>query len=274
MSKCVRRSAQCAVPFLGLWVAGCFVSDDEIQSKIDGDGDNVPLGEDCAPSDRAFSQVVEWYADVDGDGYGAGGLLSGCESLRPTTNTADNADDCDDSNPSAYPGADERYYDGVDQDCAGVDADGNGSNDDYDQDADGFEVDVDCDDTDAALKPDESLEEVHYDGVDNDCNLATGDGDKDGDGYWSANYYGKAPGSELSPPIGMDGDCYDDVDNPEGEISSLNGFPAPRAQEVYPGSAAEIPYDGVDSACDGDDAEFDADGDGEPSMVYSDRSGA
>ena len=258
----------------GLLASGCFVSDADIQSKLDDDGDNVPLGEDCAPNDRQFSAIVEWYADVDGDGFGAGDLISGCESERPTTNTADNADDCDDSNPSAYPGAEERFYDGVDQDCAGEDADGNGSNDDYDQDADGYEVDVDCDDVDPTLYPDDSLEEVPYDGVDNDCNLETGDGDKDGDGYWSVDYATKAPGSTLTPEAGFGGDCYDDSDAPEQDVSRHNGFATPRPDEVYPGSPAEVPYDGIDSACDGDTNEFDADGDGDASLAYPNRDGA
>ncbi len=249
----------------------CFVSDDDRKAALDEDGDGVPLGEDCAPQDRTASAFSEWYADVDGDGYGSGDLIEGCEGDRPTTNTADNAEDCDDSNPSAYPGAAERYYDGIDQDCAGDDVNGDGVIDDYDQDLDGFDVDEDCDDTDPELKPDDSLTEVPYDGIDNDCNLLTGDGDKDGDGYWSANYNEKAPGSELVPSPGMDGDCFDDSDAPEQEVTPINGFPLPSPESVYPGSAAEVPYDGVDSDCGGDEFEFDADMDGYASAAYPDR---
>ncbi len=256
------------------FLPGCFVSKEEIDAALDADGDNVPLGEDCAPNDGAYSQIVDWYADVDGDGFGAGELISGCESDRPTTNTSDNADDCDDSNPSAFPGAEERYYDGVDQDCAGEDADGNGSNDDYDQDGDGWEQDQDCDDTDPNLAPDPSLTEVPYDGIDNDCDLTTGDGDKDGDGYWSVDYYTKAVGSELSPPVGFDGDCFDDFDSPEQEVSPHNGIPTPDPESVYPGAPTDVPYDGIDSDCAGNEREFDADGDGFASAAYPDRSGA
>ena len=252
--------------------SACFVSDEDRKAALDEDGDGVPLGEDCAPQDRTASVMAEWYADVDGDGYGAGDLIEGCEGDRPTTNTADNADDCDDSNPSAYPGADERYYDGVDQDCAGDDANGDGVVDDYDQDLDGYSVDEDCDDTDPTLKPDDSLSEVYYDGIDNDCNLLTGDGDKDGDGYWSVDYAEKAPGSDLRPEVGLDGDCFDDVDAPEMEVTPLNGFPVQGPEAVYPGSAAEISYDGIDSDCGGNATEFDSDGDGDASAAYADRS--
>jgi hypothetical protein len=257
-----------------LSTTACFVSKDDLGAALDADGDGVPLGEDCAPQDPAASEMVEWYSDVDGDGFGAGDVVTGCEGERPSTNTSETADDCDDSNPSAYPGAEERYYDGIDQDCAGEDADGNGSVDDYDQDADGAELDIDCDDTDPTLKPDDSLSEVFYDGIDNDCDLSTGDGDKDGDGYWSSNYTDKAAGSDLSPPTGFSGDCYDDPDDPEQTVSSHNGLPSPSPEAVYPGSDEEVPYDGVDSDCDGNEFEFDADMDGFASLAYPDRSGA
>ena len=55
-------------------------------------------------------------ADMDGDGYEA---------------AAAGGDDCDDANPEAYPGAEEVWYDGVDQNCDGES--------DYDQDGDGYD---------------------------------------------------------------------------------------------------------------------------------------
>jgi hypothetical protein len=141
-----------------LFLSGCFVSKDLVATAKDKDGDSVLVGDDCDDNDPDITTPVEWYADTDGDGFGSGEIETGCPADRPSTNTAENADDCDDSNPSAYPGAEERYYDGIDQDCAGEDSDGNGSVDDFDQDGDGWELDLDCDDTDASLRPYPSLE--------------------------------------------------------------------------------------------------------------------
>ena len=68
-------------------------------------------------------------------------------------------DDCDDTDPNSFPGNDETWYDGVDQDCDGAD--------DYDADGDGVPLDEDCDDTDSGASP-EAAEDC-FDGVDNDC---------------------------------------------------------------------------------------------------------
>ncbi len=255
-----------------LTLSGCFVSKDDIAFRLDPDGDNVPVGEDCDDDDKSVGGPVSWYVDVDGDGFGFGELQEGCPADRPSRNTSENADDCDDSNPSAYPGAVERYYDGVDQDCLGEDADGNGSIDDFDQDSDGFEQDVDCDDLDATLRPDPSIPEVFYDGIDNDCDLSTGDGDKDGDGYWSVDYRTKVSGAPLPVPSGADGDCLDDIDNPESPSVVLNGLDDVAPADVYPG-AADVPYDGIDGDCGGMDREFDDDGDGFQSAAYADWDG-
>lgn len=51
--------------------------------------------------------------------------------------------DCNDDNPDVFPGAEEHWYDGVDQDCSGTS--------DYDADEDGLEDEYDCDDFDAGV---------------------------------------------------------------------------------------------------------------------------
>jgi len=140
-------------------------------------------------------------------------------------------DDCDDAEPTAYPGAEE-IADGQDNDCDGEIDEGTSLADD---DADGWtELDGDCDDSDPAVNPEAT--DVWYDGVDSDCDGA-GDYDADGDGWDSDAHSG---GDPL--------DC-DDTD------SSVN----PGQSEVW--------YDGVDSDCDGA-SDYDADGDGYTSDAY------
>lgn len=137
----------------------------------DANSDVHPSAEDdCDGVDNDCDGVTDpdaetWYLDADGDGYG--------DSDRPVSvcGTRDgavpNAEDCDDADDSAHPGATEVWYDGIDQDCAG--------DDDFDQDGDGFQSDThggdDCGDADAAVHPD--AEEECNDGIDNDCDSST-----------------------------------------------------------------------------------------------------
>jgi hypothetical protein len=58
-----------------------------------------------------------YYADADGDGYGAGEVFA-C----PAPGLVDNADDCDDTNAAVNPGADEIAGDGIDNNCDGYSA--------------------------------------------------------------------------------------------------------------------------------------------------------
>ena len=73
-------------------------------------------------------------------------------------------DDCDDRDETAYPGAEDTWYDGADSNCDGAN--------DFDQDGDGFESDEhggdDCDDEDEDIHP--NADEKALDGVDSNCN--------------------------------------------------------------------------------------------------------
>lgn len=85
----------------------------------------------CAPktgshSDSTYTETgadtacasTEWYADADGDGYGSGEAVTGCD--EPEGYTAAGGD-CDDSRADVHPGAGDTAGDGLDADCDGTD---------------------------------------------------------------------------------------------------------------------------------------------------------
>ena len=198
--------------------------------------------------------VVDMSPDDDGDGYAA-------------------SEDCDDSDGSVHPDAEETWYDGVDQPCDG------GS--DYDQDGDGYEsladtpdgLGTDCDDTNPEVFPDAT--EVWYDGIDANCDQRSDD-DQDGDGY-DAIAAGGTDCDDLaastSPAsvdlIGdqIDNDCDGLTDEaPSDEDLDGDGFSQAAGDcndsDAGVGPAAtEIWYDGLDQDCDGW-SDFDSDFDG------------
>jgi hypothetical protein len=253
--------------------SGCaYISDDDAAWRLDPDGDGVKIGQDCDDGDGAVGASVTFYLDTDGDGYGdAATEETGC---AVPDDAVLNADDCDDAAPDTYPGAPDEWYDGVDADCAG--------NDDDDQDGDGYGVDTDCDDTDPSLAPDPSIDEVYFNGVDDNCDLSDADGDQDGDGYWAWDYVNRCNAASAVPleiPDGQDGDCWDDPSTVRAGFDAINGFAALEAAAVNP-AATEVWYDGVDQDCAGVDSndddvpdDFDWDLDGDPSLTWPDRAG-
>ncbi len=233
-------------------------------------------------------------ADLDGDGYVQCSVDSGGWDGSSTPGF----EDCDDSDPDTWPGADE-YCDGHDDDCD-LDIDEDDSVDAptwyADVDLDGYgnaslaEVtcyqvlgwvldDTDCDDTEASVYPGAS--EVPYDGIDQDCDSADlCDVDGDGFDYDGAECFGEDcddeddaihPDAEEIWYDDVDQDCAEDSDyDADGDgydSASYGGEDCDDGNpETYPGAPDE-PGDGIVNDCDGAD-EYDADGDGYDGADY------
>jgi hypothetical protein len=244
------------------------------------------IDDDCDGSideDDAIDAAT-WYADADADGYGDPDLSTRACS-QPSGHSAD-ATDCDDSDAAVNPAAAE-LCDGIDNDCDG-DVDEGDATDAAtwyaDADADGYgDPDIstracsqpsgtssdgtDCDDSDAGVNP--AVDEL-CNGVDDDCDGSTDEGDATDAATWyadsDADGYGDASASTAacSEPSGY---SSDDSDCDDGDSA------------VNPGAHEQC--NGVDDDCDGstdeDDAtdaatwyaDSDADGYGDPGAASS-----
>ena len=121
-----------------------------------------------------------------------------------------------------------------------------------DEDGDQSPWAEDCDDQNGDRSP--GLAEVPYDGVDNDCGLDGDVVDQDGDGFpgISEDAYAALEPAEAFPEA-LRGKALDCADDPVAHPEAATIHPPP--------NDGEIPYDGLDSDCDGSN-DFDADGDG------------
>ncbi|MBN93179.1 MAG: hypothetical protein CL928_03790 [Deltaproteobacteria bacterium] len=182
-------------------------------------------------------------------------------------------EDCGPQDRLIYPGADDPYGDGIDQDCDGFDG--------VDTDADGYPENVeldpehgamwDCNDTDPAINP--GADDTVGNDVDENCDGADGV-DEDGDGYASFESGGNDCDETdyWTNPDATDavGDAIDqNCDGVDGVDADGDGYASQDTLGTdcddtdptnYPG--AQDPCDGVDNDCEFDPNEVDEDGDG------------
>ncbi len=119
---------------------------------------------DC--NGTAFQGCPPASCDADGDGWPA----NACGALNLT-----GPFDCNDNDPTIFPGAPDKCGDGVDGSCSGADTACNG----MDMDGDGYLPPADCDDTNPAIHP-FALELCN--GKDDDCDGDTDEGNPDPSG--------------------------------------------------------------------------------------------
>ena len=223
------------------------------------------------------------YADLDGDGFTDGTIVSEDEDCSDAgeVSAPSSEVDCDDTNASVNPSVSEVAGNALDDDCDGVwvcwhDQDNDGyisgattvvSTDDDCNDpgeADEAAPTGECNDLDASIHP--GATDVVADGIDSDCDgTETCLADADGDGY--ADLAGATVES-------VDADCDDlgeaDLGAPQTDCDDTHDTVRPGASEIC---------DGMDNDCDGVTdpdtsvgvqtwyADADGDGFGDPAAV-------
>ena len=233
---------------------------DDSSAPTDADNDGFDVGEDCDDGDASVhpdaeeicdgidndcadgidvgaTDMTDYFADGDADGYGAGAATASCE---PIAGQVANGDDCDDANNLIHPAATEICDElDTDEDCDDLSDDADDSLDTstatltvyVDGDGDGYGIDGkvaacdlatgfsavagDCDDLSSAANP--GAAEVCGDKVDDDCDGAANSCRYSGaidpeDAYARVKGYPSIYlGTETTAAGDLDGDGFDDL---------------------------------------------------------------
>ena len=200
----------CAAPAGHISTAGdCNDTNSQVHPGADEVCDGTDNNCDGTLDDANATDASTWYQDTDGDGWGVS--TTSTTACSAPAGFVLNDGDCDDTNPSYHPGAQESdCADPNDYNCDGAVGWADGDND-------GFAACEDCDDSSASVN--EAAEEI-CDGADNDCDseidedsavdASTWYGDADGDGHGGTQFQQTAcaaPGGYVA----SSDDC-DDLD--------------------------------------------------------------
>ncbi|MBU3727700.1 MAG: hypothetical protein FGM37_00400, partial [Phycisphaerales bacterium] len=218
---------------------------------------NVGTDNDCSQGgtgvDKSASDMQRFFADVDGDQYGAGSGVRACSAPQGYVLASG---DCNDNNAAIRPGATEIAGDGVDQNCdtdelCFRDLDNDGYLDGYGLTAVSDDLDCDdayenpansptgdCNDSAADVRPG-AAETCANIAVDNDCDSDTSFNEASD----SVNYYADSDNDNYGAGAAFK-QCTDDTTR-----ALVDGDCAPTNPAINPG-ATEV-CDGYDNNCAG-----------------------
>jgi large repetitive protein len=216
-------------------------------------------------SDLDASDGERFFLDHDADGFGDPGFTVVACTAPESYVQSDT--DCDDLDPSAFPGSPE-VCDGLDNDCDGTedDADELAFSDWFlDSDGDGFgdlsgeaasacqilaghsESSDDCDDGDSSVNP-EGVELC--DGIDNDCSGTADEGSAQDASAWYPDLDSDGYGGQGSEAVSA---CTEPEGHSENALDCQDGDP-----DISPDDPELC--DGIDNNCDGEQDEDGAEG--------------